>query len=127
MTGGEVNPRPNHHAEMRDGFVPALSVSQRNHPQMASARWRHAAVARAYEQAAFIAVSDWAHPIQAQGKPSSGVAGLANPNPNTSPQSCSAHSDDDKCSSSRSIWLTPGELRDNQRVRGFEIAQLAHL
>jgi hypothetical protein len=44
-------------------------------------RWRHAAVARAYELAAFIAVSDWAYPVANPDGRSSGVAGFAHPNP----------------------------------------------
>jgi predicted amidohydrolase len=62
-------------------IVPAFSFSQRPTPQMARARWRHAAIARAYEFAAFIGVSDWAHPVDYHGEASSGVAGLAHPNP----------------------------------------------
>jgi predicted amidohydrolase len=62
-------------------LVPALSASQRPEPHMARARWRHATVARAYEFAAFVAVSDWAHPVRYEAGVSSGVAGLAHPNP----------------------------------------------
>lgn len=62
-------------------LVPAFSASQRPQPDMARARWRHAMVARAYEFAAFVAVSDWAHPTPFAAGVSSGVAGLAHPNP----------------------------------------------
>ncbi|WP_293676110.1 carbon-nitrogen hydrolase family protein [uncultured Phenylobacterium sp.] len=62
-------------------LVPAFSLSQRPDPHMARARWRHAMVARAYEFAAFVAVSDWAHPVRYETATSSGVAGLAHPNP----------------------------------------------
>lgn len=62
-------------------LVPAFSASQRPEPHMARARWRHAMVARAYEFAAFVAVSDWAHPTPFGAGVSSGVAGLAHPNP----------------------------------------------
>lgn len=62
-------------------LVPAFSASQRPDPGMARARWRHAMVARAYEFAAFVAVSDWAHPVRYEAGTSSGVAGFAHPNP----------------------------------------------
>jgi predicted amidohydrolase len=64
-------------------LVPAFSLSQRPDPHMARARWRHAMVARAYEFAAFVAVSDWAHPVAYETATSSGVAGLAHPNPSS--------------------------------------------
>jgi len=62
-------------------LVPSFSFSQRPTPLMAKARWRHAAIARAYEVAAFVGISDWAYPVTWRGRPSSGVAGLADPNP----------------------------------------------
>jgi predicted amidohydrolase len=62
-------------------LVPAFSASQRAEPHMARARWRHAMVARAYEFAAFVAVSDWAHPTPFGASVASGAAGLAHPNP----------------------------------------------
>lgn len=64
-------------------LVPAFSASQRSEPQMARARWRHAAVARAYEFTVFVAVSDWAHPVGFGTGLSSGAAGLAHPNPSS--------------------------------------------
>ena len=64
-------------------LVPAFSVSQRPDPSMARARWRHAMIAKSYESAAFVAVSDWAHPVRFETGTSSGVAGLAHPNPSS--------------------------------------------
>lgn len=62
-------------------IVPAFSFSQRPTPAMARARWKHAAIARAYEFATFVGISDWAYPVAYRGRPSSGVAGFAHPNP----------------------------------------------
>jgi predicted amidohydrolase len=62
-------------------IVPAFSVSQRPIPALARARWKHAAIARAYEFMTFIAISDWASPVAYRGRASSGVGGLAHPNP----------------------------------------------
>lgn len=62
-------------------LVPAFSVSQKPDPAHPRALWRHMSVARAYEFGAFVGVSDWAHPVDYQGVKSSGVAGLAAPNP----------------------------------------------
>ncbi|WP_172124599.1 MULTISPECIES: carbon-nitrogen hydrolase family protein [unclassified Devosia] len=106
-------------------FVPALSVSRKSTPHMARARWRHAMIARAFEQAAYIAVSDWAYPVRGGGgeHPSSGVAGLAHPAPQTTADLLSLLG--------RSqvrvfdIDLEAGRLlRADQRSRGFEIAGL---
>jgi predicted amidohydrolase len=55
-------------------LVPAFSASQRPDPHMARARWRHAMIAKAYEFAAFVAVSDWAHPVRFETGTSSDVA-----------------------------------------------------
>ena len=104
-------------------LVPALSVSRKSSPDMARARWRHAMIARAFEQAAFVGVSDWAYPVRTGGDlPSSGIAGLAHPDPE----------------SSRQLLQTLGRsqvrvfdidlnaaraLRADQRERGFEIAR----
>lgn len=104
-------------------LVPALSVSRKSTPDLARARWRHAMIARAFEQAAFVGVSDWAYPVRTGGAlPSSGVAGLAHPDPETSAQLLRTLG--------RSqvqvfeIDLTVARaLRDDQRARGFEIAR----
>ena len=62
-------------------FVPAFSVTRKSSPDLARARWRHAMIARAFEQGAYVAVSDFAFPVRGNGNPSSGVAGLAHPDP----------------------------------------------
>jgi hypothetical protein len=62
-------------------IVPAFSFSQRQTPALARARWKHAAITRAYEFATFVAISDWAYPVAYRGRASSGVAGFAHPNP----------------------------------------------
>jgi predicted amidohydrolase len=62
-------------------LVPAFSASQRPDPAMARARWRHAMIARAYEHAAYVAVSDWEYPTPFHNLKSSGVAAWARPNP----------------------------------------------
>lgn len=61
--------------------VPTFSISQRPAPDSAQALWSHMAVARAYEFATYVGVSDWAHPSLYRGLASSGVAGLADPRP----------------------------------------------
>ncbi|MBI4046426.1 MAG: carbon-nitrogen hydrolase family protein [Devosia nanyangense] len=108
-------------------FVPAFTVSRKSSPVMARARWRHAMVARAFEQAAFVAVSDWAHPVTGYGRyPSSGVAGLAHPDP-------SEPSDLLKLVGRRQVGIFDIDLeacrllRADQRARGFEIARVREM
>jgi predicted amidohydrolase len=61
-------------------FVTASSVSRKPTPDLARARWKHAMIARAFEQTAHVAVSDWAYPVGGQNElPASGVAGMAYP------------------------------------------------
>ncbi len=62
-------------------LVSSFSVSRKPDPHQPRSLWRHMAVARAYEFGAFVGISDWAHPIEHAGTVSSGVAGLARPNP----------------------------------------------
>src|SRR5262245_39161869 len=62
-------------------LVSSLSLSEKPRPDHARALWQHMAVARAYEIGAFVGISDWAYPIEYAGRRSSGVAGLAAPNP----------------------------------------------
>lgn len=59
--------------------VPALSVSRKPTPDYARALWRHMAVARAYELACFVGVSDWAHASELPLLKSSGVSGFVDP------------------------------------------------
>lgn len=60
-------------------LVPALSVTRKPSPDYSRALWRHLAIARAYEFAAFVGISDWAHPSRLQKWSTSGVGGLADP------------------------------------------------
>jgi predicted amidohydrolase len=102
-------------------LVPAFSASERPTPHMARARWRHAAAARAYEHAAFVAVSDWAHPVPFGAASSSGVAGFAHPNPK-------APGDLYRALGRRRAAVYPvafeavDDLRTDRRRRGFELA-----
>lgn len=102
-------------------LVPAFSASQRRSPHMARARWRHAAVARAYEHSAFVAVSDWAHPVPFGGLTSSGVAGLARPNPDV-PADLYSPLGRRRAVVFDIAFDTLHDLRANRRARGFELA-----
>ena len=62
-------------------IVTTFSVTQRSSPMLARTLWKHMAVARAYEFAAYVGVSDWRAGCTYRGQPSCGVAGLANPRP----------------------------------------------
>jgi predicted amidohydrolase len=104
-------------------FVPAFSVSRKSSPDLARARWRHAMIARAFEQAAFIAVSDWAYPVSGGEHPSSGVAGLAHPDP-----ASVTHLLRGLGRSQTGIFDIDFEagrkLRADQQSRGFDIARM---
>jgi predicted amidohydrolase len=103
-------------------LVPAFSASQRPRPQMARARWRHAMIARAYEWAAFVAVSDWAHPVPLGADRSSGVAALAHPNPD-------APSGLFRALGARQVgafaldFEAVRDLRADRRKRGFDLSR----
>lgn len=104
-------------------FVPAFSVSRKSSPDMARARWRHAMIARAFEQAAYIAVSDWAYPVGKEVRPSSGVAGLAHPDPARTSDLLRALGKKEV----RVFNIDPDAgrlLRADQKSRGFEIARM---
>lgn len=104
-------------------FVPAFSVSRKSTPNMARARWRHAMIARAFEQAAYIAVSDWAYPVGIEVRPSSGVAGLAHPDPERTSDLLRPLGR----SETRIFEIDPDAgrlLREDQKSRGFDIARL---
>lgn len=103
-------------------LVPAFSASQRPQPEMARARWRHAMVARAYEFSAFIAVSDWAHPVQFDGRASSGVAGFAHPNP-VRPQDLHQNLGRRRVASFDVDVSSAAELRVNRAQRGFDLSR----
>ena len=62
-------------------IVTTFSITQRSSPMLARTLWKHMAVARAYEFAAYVGVSDWRAGCTYRGQPSCGVAGLANPRP----------------------------------------------
>lgn len=104
-------------------FVPALSVSRKSTPDMARARWRHAMIARAFEQAAYIAVSDWAYPVSGGDHPSSGVAGLAHPEPETT-KGLLRLLGRSKVGIFDIDLNAARLLRADQKSRGFEIARL---
>lgn len=104
-------------------FVPAFSVSRKSTPDLARARWRHAMIARAFEQAAYIAVSDWAYPVGKEIRPSSGVAGLAHPDPARTRDLLRSLGK----SELRVFEIDPAAgrlLREDQKSRGFEIARM---
>jgi predicted amidohydrolase len=101
-------------------LVPAFSTSQRPEPRMARARWRHAMVARAYELAAFVAVSDWAHPVAFGAERSSGVAGLAHPNPATSAELLRPLGRRRVRSFALDLQAVH-DFRANRRARGFDL------
>lgn len=62
-------------------LIPSFSITQRDSPEHARQLWRHMAVSRAYEHAAYVAISDWAYPCRFDGLAAAGVSGLANPRP----------------------------------------------
>jgi predicted amidohydrolase len=62
-------------------LVPTFSVTQRASPRASQALWKHMAVARAYEFAVYVGISDWSSACTYDGQRSSAVAGLANPRP----------------------------------------------
>jgi predicted amidohydrolase len=99
-------------------LVPAFSISQRSEPQMARARWRHAMIARAYERAAYVAVSDWAHPVAFGENRSSGVAALADPNPGTPDGLCRSLGRRRVASFELDLEAVR-DLRANRQARGF--------
>lgn len=103
-------------------FVPAFSVSRKSTPDLARARWRHAMIARAFEQAAYVAVSDWAYPVGKDIRPSSGVAGLAHPDPARTADLLRTLGK----SEVRIFDIDPAAgrlLREDQKSRGFDIAR----
>lgn len=102
-------------------LVPALSVTRRPRPELARARWRHLAITRAYEFASYVAISDWAYSAAAHGCASSGVAGLAHPNPNQAALLFRAVG----ARAVRAFELDLAsleELRSDQTGRGFDLA-----
>lgn len=103
-------------------LVPAFSSSQRPTPHMARARWRHAMIAKAYEFAAFVAVSDWAHPVRFETGTSSGVAALAHPNP-SSPAELHNSLGRRRAAAFELDVAAVQELRANREDRGFDLTR----
>lgn len=60
-------------------LVPALSVTRKARPDYSRELWRHLAIARAYEFAAFVGVSDWGHPSSLMRLFACGAGGFADP------------------------------------------------
>lgn len=65
-------------------LVPTFSITQRSSPAPARSLWKHMAISRAYEFAAYVGISDWARTCSYHGHQSSAVAGLADPRPPSS-------------------------------------------
>jgi len=102
-------------------LVPAFSASQRPTPHMARARWRHLAASRAYEHSAFVAISDWAHPVPFGAARSSGVAGLAHPNP-TAPAGLYHFLGRRRAAAYTLAFDAVHDLRFDRGARGFALA-----
>lgn len=62
-------------------LIPSFSITQKQDPSAARELWKHMTVSRAYEYAAYVGVSDWAHPCKFDGLSAAGVTGLVNPRP----------------------------------------------
>lgn len=103
-------------------FVTASSVSRKPTPDMARARWKHAMIARAFEQTAHVAVSDWAYPVGGQNQlPASGVAGMAYPDAEQPENLISTLGDSEIAV--YDLDLSRGRnLFADQQARGFAIA-----
>ncbi|MGH9195198.1 MAG: carbon-nitrogen hydrolase family protein, partial [Acidimicrobiia bacterium] len=99
-------------------LVPTFSITQRTSPRPAKSLWKHMAISRSYEFAAYVGISDWAMSCTYHGQKSSGVAGLANPRPKDGRGFFEA------MSSKRIALFTMDfarlhSLRENRRDRGF--------
>tara|TARA_Y100001933_G_scaffold236204_1_gene257967 strand:- start:4940 stop:5638 length:699 start_codon:yes stop_codon:yes gene_type:complete len=62
-------------------LVPAFSITQRPDPRSARELWQHMVIARSYEHAVYVGVSDWGTRCRFFGMPACGVSGLADPRP----------------------------------------------
>lgn len=60
-------------------LVPALSVTRKSRPDYSRALWRHTSVARAYEYAVYVGISDWSADSELPSLRTSGVSGFADP------------------------------------------------
>lgn len=104
-------------------LVSSLSLSEKPRPDHARALWQHMAVARAYEIGAFVGISDWAYPTEYAGSYSSGVAGLAAPNPpleETHFHSLPSHG----AEAFELDFEQLTELRSERQARGFDPSRL---
>jgi predicted amidohydrolase len=59
--------------------VPALSVTRKPKPDYSRTLWQHTAVARAYEYAVYVGISDWSANSRLPSLGTSGVSGFADP------------------------------------------------
>jgi predicted amidohydrolase len=98
-------------------LIPSFSITQKRDPNSARQLWRHMAIARAYEYAAYVGVSDWAHPCQFDGLSAAGVSGIANPRPDGD---CffSPNQDAELCVHELNFARLDA-FRKNRAVRGF--------
>src|SRR5215468_8284636 len=60
-------------------LVAALSVTRKTTPDYSRTLWRHLAIARAYEFAVYVGISDWGYPSGLDGGFPCGVGGFADP------------------------------------------------
>jgi len=60
-------------------LVPALSVTRKPEPDYSRTLWQHTAVARAYEYAVYVGISDWSANSELSRLGTSGVSGFADP------------------------------------------------
>lgn len=99
--------------------VPAFSITQRRRPESARSLWTHMAVARAYEHTTFVAISDWAESARYGDRPSSGVAGLADPNPAEADGQYYSVLGDRRIEAFTVTFDLLRDLRANRSARGF--------
>src|SRR5262249_6409354 len=98
-------------------LTPSFSVSQKASPRPAQTLWKHMTVARAYEFATYVGVSDWAYPCAYDGLRSCGVAGLADPHPDGT--GFFTPVGDAVFRSYQLHFDRLDQLRENRRTRGF--------
>jgi predicted amidohydrolase len=99
-------------------LVPALSVTRKPTPDYSRALWRHMAIARSYELATYVGVSDWAPGSELMSLQVSGVGGLANPT-TTDPQRLFTHAVHGSATVFDLDFDALDAFRDDRRARGF--------
>lgn len=97
-------------------LIPSFSVTQKSNPDSARQLWKHMLISRAYEYAAYVGVSDWAHPCEFDGLSAAGVTGLANPRPSGD---CYHIAQSKKFSVYELDFTRLDAFRQNRAVRGF--------